>query len=245
MFLNSPLNTTNMEFYDAKHPGDIIKDPKEQTLIRKDGTFQGFFPANKLKEFLKKKNPVCVGIRFYNAGGLKEERRLVAVGVTADGSELNPSTNLRYMASATALLPMEPMSRDQATHAVWEAKALRKKEPDKARITFASFFSAEMIKKLLEPKGTLKIEGISFYIVQRNIEGAGIVNTHLGVSSILDKGNSKPVENIPSDSPSYIVSDLPCPKYCIAPVRVNDTIKFALADQPILTNPKYLVVWDK
>lgn len=252
----------NMEnFYDENHQG-LKKSGADQGETRKPGTLQGFFLAKHLLDFLptekdkqkeKDKNHICVGIRFYNAGGRPQaERRLIAVGVNFRGEEFSRSTNRSYLASATAQLPVENMQKDGATHAVWQAKAARTKKVDKQRITFASYFSNEMIKTLLQPKAGQTIDGISFYIVPWNPGEKDSGYTHLGVSSRLVKGKVKPVESGPDDSPSHIVSDQSCPEYCIAPAIIldvpanarNSADTYILATQPIIPNDRYLNVWD-
>lgn len=250
------------DFYDVNHSGLEITDPAEQLNIRKSGTLQGFFLAQHLLEFFPKKDissprPTdCIGIRVYNAGGIDQaERRLIAVGVTKDGSELSRSNNRAYLASSTAQLPVENMRKDGATHTVWQAKAARTKKADKERITFASYFSRKMIDILLSPKAGQSVDGIGFYIVPRDLKNTKGGNTHLGVSCRLVKGKVRPMESAPGDLPNYIVSDQSCPDYCIAPAltlqptasakdSTNPDSTYVKAAQPIISNERYLNVWD-
>ncbi len=254
-------------FYDGNSLGKAISDPKEQDRIReeKSSSFQGFFLADDLRSFFPKpskppKPTDCVGIRFYNAGGLTEaEHRLIAIGVTQDGKEVSPGQNLKYRISATKpRLPFDTLNKREATHAVWTAKVARQ-EKDRDRLSFASFFSEKMINQLLEPKNGQKIDGIRFHIVLGELQfpdgkkGTGF--THLGISSVLVKDHSEPLKGFAGNS--HIVSDQTCPKYCVLATLKSESkadrlvssdtdnpVVYKLADRAIVVNDRYLNVWD-
>lgn len=231
-----------MIFYEKGHKGKAIAEAEEQQLVRNAGQFQGFFRKADLFRILLQNN--CTGIRFYNAGGLKEkERRLIAVGISADGSELNSRKNVGYLKSAPKHSPARKLNKKNATAAVLKTKAARTTPAEKKQFTFASYFSQLMLEQLLAPRGGRLMDGISFYILPLESSAISDVKTHLGVACMLTEDEIMPMENAPGDLiPSHIMSDQTCPKYCVV-IEKETKVSF-IAEQAGPDNIKYLVVWD-
>ena len=224
-----------MKIYDATRPGKPIVGQAEQNRLRQDNAFQGIFSRATLEDLLNQ--PTCVGLRFYNAGGLSlEQRQLIAVAVAEDGSELRRNSGKGYFISSNVDgVPAEKQTKAQATLAVRATQSSRI-EADKKRFQFSSFFSKSAIGNLL----SAGVTGIRFFIVPLE---STTFQTHLGVSVIpVGQGN-------PSEVPIHLVSDNPCPgapNGCAVLERVaapGASLESTSAAPAQLDTTKYLVIW--
>lgn len=139
----------------------------------------------------------CVGIRFYHGtSSTPGERRMVAVGVTADGSELSQRGGAGYFTS-------DAVAAGSTKQAITKAIARGTVAPMNSK-SFTSFFSKTMLQERLlasEPVG-----GVRFY--QTSVSD---FSTHLGVAA---GANGAILAAALAGPFSHVVSDLPCPGRC-------------------------------
>ncbi len=218
-----------MDIYEATHTGEPITSEIFQNGLRDEDRFQGSFSREKLADLLEQPN--CVGLRFYNAGGLTLGlRQLVVVGVTPDGGELRSDTGGKgyFISNTTQGGPEFQLTMTDATNAVNHTQEARA-AADRQRFNFSSFFSRAAIENLLVPAAI----GIHFFIVDLD----ATFMTHLAVSS---DGLNR-IGGQPGELPIHIICDNPCPNAkggcaMLDPVPGVNT-------QPIMDTTKYLVIW--
>jgi hypothetical protein len=219
-----------MVIYQANHPGQHLVGAENQRRLRQEDQFSGFFSRAALERILEP--ALCVGIRFYNAGGASpNDRQLVAIGVLNDGSELSRGSGGGYFLSAADASEVK-ITKAQAKNLA----AIRRRPGVSVVPMFTSFFSRTMINLLLAPADS---EGVRFY--RSLVEGSNF-NTHLGVSATADRAALE-------TSSSHIVCDLPCPGRC-ATIAANEFESGQSLSAPLrhmslteLDSTKYLVVW--
>ncbi len=236
-----------MKIFDAKHLGKPIAEEAKQRSLRDETQFMGFFSKAALEEMLRP--AACVGIRFYNAGGLApEECKLIGVGVADDGSELNQTRGRGYFLSAARAARGSDKKITKAQARALMLQLVRDRTPEAKRpIRFTSYFSRTMMEQLLAPKGGVSVGGIRLYSL--TLEGT-IFRTHVGVSS---DGSTALRGSSPTDMPSHIVSDQPCPGGVCAVVAPPPGVQPAsrsadaasLDEVAELDGNKYLLIWEK
>ncbi len=233
----------------------MLKTAGEKLAARDENQLQGFFNAADLNRLLAQEN--CVGIRLYNVREKeKEDRRLIAVGITSEGDEINqPLTDQKYILSEKAGSNGQSVQKMTRSEAKATVEASEKSNLLNPAIFFASYFSQTMIQTLLNPlKNGPEIAGIRFYIVTRAFEIAGGV-THCGAATVVNEG----VLSVPNRA-RHIVSDQPCPGFCsvepekiieleatAAAIPTEESSRVALppgvALFPAKDTEKYLVTW--
>jgi hypothetical protein len=233
-----------MKIFDADHLGKPIVGEAKQRAVRDETHFMGFWAQATLTTILQPST--CVGIRFYNAGGLQPaDRQMIAVGVTEDGSELNQRKGRGYFISAARATTD---SDQKITKAKARAAMLQLEEdrtPDeKMPVRFTSYFSRAMLEQLLAPKGDAPVLGLQLYRLP--LEGS-IFHSHVAISS---DGNLALTEQGAADKPSHILSDQPCPGGVCAVVAPEEAeVSKRLADPASidevsgLDSTKYLLIW--
>lgn len=185
-----------MQIYSANHPGQPIAAAAEQLRQRQEDQFRGFFPRAVLLKILEP--AACVGIRFYHAASSTPgERRMVAVGVTADGSELSQRDGAGYFTS-------DAVAVGSTKQAVTKAIARNTVAILSSPTSFTSFFSKTMLKERL--LASEQVGGVRFY--QTLVSG---FLTHLGVAA---DANGALLPTAETGAFSHVVSDLPCPGRC-------------------------------
>ncbi len=237
--------------YQSNHPGIALEATGAKQAARNENLFQGFFHSSDLTGLLDQEN--CVGIRIYNVDAASTtDRRLIAIGVSSDGSELNqPVTEAKYLLSP-AVTPIgsgaEKMSRTRAKDTI-EAPAIA--GVARSDIFFASYFSKTMIDSLLKsPQEDVVINGVRFYVTPQLAGLPGSI-THCGVSAVVKDG----LITVP-DQAVHLVSDRPCPGFCVnsdpeaqspEASELESTSRVALpagvAAFPGKDLEKYLVIW--
>ncbi len=237
--------------YQSNHPGILLETTGAKDAARNENLFQGFFHQSDLTELLRTEQ--CVGIRIYNVDGATvSDRRLIAIGVSSNGNELNqPETEAKYFLSP-GLIPVgaeaEKMSRTHAKEVI-EAPAIA--GVARSDIFFASYFSKNMIESLLKSLQPDKVmDGVRFYVTPQ-LNGLPGVITHCGVSAVISEG-----QIIVPDQALHIVSDRSCPGFCVnsdaeaqSPEvsELESTNREALpagvAAFPGRDSEKYLVIW--
>lgn len=217
-----------MNIYEATHLGQAITTQAAQDSLRQENQFQGFLSRFILEDLLNQPN--CVGLRFYNAGGLAAgQRQMIAVGVIADGGELNLESGKRYFISNTTIGGPELLqTKSQASIAVNTTQSSRT-GAGKERFNFSSFFSKTAIAQLLVPTAA----GIRFYIVDLNANFL----THLAVSS----DGPNPIAGQAGALPQHILSNNPCPGPT-GGCAVLESVPGG-ATPPVMDTTKYLVIW--
>lgn len=185
-----------MIIYQASHPGQPIANAAEQLRQRQEDQFRGFFPRAVLLKILEP--ATCVGIRFYHGtSSTPGERRMVAVGVTADGSELSQRGGAGYFTS-------DAVAAGSTKQAITKAIARGTVAGLSSPTSFTSFFSKTMLQgRLLAPN---QVGGVRFY--QTLVSG---FSTHLGVAA---DANGTVLAAALAGPFSHVVSDLPCPGRC-------------------------------
>ena len=194
-----------MIIYQANHPGQPIAEAAEQLRQRQEDQFRGFFPKAILLKILEP--ATCVGIRFYHgASSTPGERRMVAVGVAADGSELSQRGGAGYFTS-------DAVAAGSSKQAITKAVARGTVAGLSSPTSFTSFFSKTMLKERL--LASEQVGGVRFY--QTLVSG---FLTHLGVAA---DANGAVLAAALAGPFSHIVSDLPCPGRCatIAPLEAQ------------------------
>ena len=162
-----------------------------------------------LEQLLASSN--CVGIRVYNTFNDESHNRLIVVGVTEDGAEIQKTLDGEsgYLTSRIkiadsgeiAILKSNNILRDTALVQV----RVRRAQPD---LDFASFFSAETIRQLLKPEDC---NGVNFYWIKIQQTEQISFPSHLAASAQFSD-DSKQI-TLPEDG-VYISCPLPCPPHC-------------------------------
>ncbi len=218
-----------MSFHSNDEPGKKINIRDAKTLIASNfipsemgdpQLYWGFFPKELLEAILDE--PSCVGIRLYNAFDFfMEKERLIVVGVTEDGSEIqNASTG----ESGYSLISFKSTFNDESLVRNFDlSKIERLVAAEQVRfswgtltqggsiapdLSFASFFSANAVRQLLAPEAC---NGIKFYVVGLK-KPAKFPFSHLAVSAqhLLDTSR---IELLGEEAQCIICPD-PCPPRC-------------------------------
>lgn len=196
--------------------------------------YWGFFPKEFLATILDE--PSCVGIRLYNAFHPDGER-LVVVGVTEDGAEIQSTSTGE---SGYSLISFKSTFKDESLIGGFDLS--KKARIDAARlvrsswgiltqgglhdpdISFASFFSADAVRKLLAPEAC---NGINFYVVGLR-KPAEFPFSHLAVSAQHQLDTNR-IELLGEEAQCIICPD-PCPPRCAPEVsNMEATIERASA----------------
>lgn len=240
----TPPNDTTM--YHADQKSMQVFDTGEKRMVTNDTAFTGFFLRTDIFDLLRQ--PGCVGIRFYNVPHLvPNENRMIAVGVTADGTEINqPFTSEKYILSPNAKQRGEGhklLTRDLAKLIVMgseQSVGFLKG----SLFGFASFFSKSDLEQLLEKTNEgFPFDGIRFYVTP--LKGTQKIQTHCAVSANMESNEFGSI----TDQSEYIVSKFPCPGYCSEPSAQGGEILGDITLPPGVSkfqtafSDKYLVVW--
>lgn len=218
-----------MAFHTKDDPGKSINIQDAESLIAANfipvqigdsQLYWGFFPKELLATILDE--PSCVGIRLYNAFHPNmEKERLIVVGVTEDGSEIQSTStgesgysliSFKSTFNNESLIggfDLSKKSRVDAAHLVRSSWGTLTQgglhDPD---ISFASFFSADAVRKLLAPEAC---NGISFYVVGLR-KPAVFPFSHLAVSAQHLLATNR-IELLGEEAQCIICPD-PCPPRC-------------------------------
>ena len=213
-----------MSFHQNDEPGKQIDITGLDRLIKNNSinvgdeeklSLTGFFTADILNKVLAE--PDCVGIRIYNAAFFFNEF-LIMVGVKSDGSEIQQRSDeesgyaisgVKFVESDGHLvktLEIKQVDRMQAAESVWNGWA-KSDQTGGDDISFASYFSAQTIQKLLT---TPDCNGISFYVIGLIHEGE-FPFTHLAIPS--KHIDFKEIE-LRSQEGNCIICPVPCPPRC-------------------------------
>ena len=218
-----------MAFHTNNEPGKPINIRDAEGLIATNfipvqigdsQLYWGFFPKELLTKILDE--PSCVGIRLYNAFHPNREReRLIVVGVTEDGSEIQSTSTGE---SGYSLISFKSTFNDESLIGGFDLS--KKSRIDAARlvrsswgtltqgglhdpdISFASFFSAEAVRKLLAPAAC---NGINFYVVGLR-KPAEFPFSHLAISAQHLFATNR-IELLTEGAQCIICPD-PCPPRC-------------------------------
>ncbi len=205
-------------------------------------SYWGFMSKTRLESMLEE--PACAGIRIYNAYRADIQSKLIAVGVTEDGDEIELGQDgesgyfvnrLKFTdESETELeeLAIAHISRDIAAQRVLDSYLQLSQDAGNAKIAFASFFSAEAIRTILASQDC---NGICFYVVGKT-KALEPPFSHLAVAVKYSEAD-KTVDRLGGQG-QYILSENTCPDNC-APEAANRAIT-----QSNLAARKYLINWE-
>ncbi|AEE50417.1 hypothetical protein [Haliscomenobacter hydrossis] len=253
-----------MAFHKNDEPGKKISFAKAEKLIEENvidlgselgiTSLSGFLSADILNEVLNDR-PDCVGIRIYNA---TEINGLILVGVFSEGDELdeNPRGMPGYVISrgTPEQMQFDRVTRRFAADTVWHFWKLVTVF-DGQDATFASYFSARVIRELLQAEDC---NGIKFYTVGL-LESGKFPFTHLAVPA-----KHTPLIGIElrGQAGNCIICPDPCPPRCApdAPIG-NDIQDVALTESELraaiqsmepaedvfetIAGTKYLIAWQQ
>jgi hypothetical protein len=253
-----------MNFHRNDEPGKKIKFSKAEELINENlidlgselgiNSLSGFLSADILNEVLNDR-PDCVGIRLYNA---IEVNSLILVGVFDAGDEMdeNPRGMPGYVISrgTPEQTQFDRVTRRFAADSVWQFWKIVVVF-DGQDVTFASYFSAQVIRELLQAEDC---NGINFYTIGL-LKNGKFPFTHMAVPA-----KHTPLIGIElrGQGGDCIICPDPCPPRC-APERQtgNDVQDVALTRAELraaiqsmevpedvfetIAGTKYLIAWQR
>lgn len=229
--------------YDENHNGIQLTALQVGAFVNNQ-TFQGFFTKADLNALVAQPN--VIGVRVYNAkaSATDTSRRLVAVGVWANGGEESDST-AKYVLSQPFDANTAPSIGTQKTKtdatSIVELAVENPLPPTDPRgtLAFASYFSKAMLANLLATRNGTEVAGIGFYVA-----AFGANHSHVGVPY----SNGSTVAPLTSNSLFPVVQcDNPCPSHCAYPAEevtvltpTTETVSISNASKTNL----YLLKWD-
>lgn len=253
-----------MPFHTTDEPGKKIEFSKAEELINENvidlgselgtNSLSGFLSADILHEVLNDR-PDCVGIRLYNA---IEINSLIVVGVTGSGNEVDE--NLRGMPGyiisrgTTEQIQIDRVTRRFASDSVWKfwkfAVVFGGQDA-----TFASYFSAQVIRELLQAEDC---NGINFQTVGL-LENGKFPFTHLAVPA-----KHTPLVGIElrGQGGNCVICPDPCPPRCapegpsdnkvqdvvLTESELREAIQSMVAPEDVvetIAGTKYLIAWQR
>ncbi len=247
-----------MIVYERSHPGVILTTGELQQLELSNQTAVGYFTKETLSEIIKdfrdgSPQATRPGVRIYrvrNSNNTSTLKSLVGVAVKEDGFDAVPfpqnatpwrrSQRLRTRANFATPVPY-------ATSALTFNAAFELSRDG----NLSAFFSEVMLQPLLDDAS---IDGVSFYEVSlNNVDSSklsdkiddGTGSIQAGLTSYLAVGTrlvDGEVQHDPTRMTNNVLSDLPCPGYCLSLVS-------ATASQPNVemdfNGAPYLIKWEK
>ncbi len=242
-----------MIIYERTHPGVVLTNAELQQLELNNQSAVGFFTKETLSEVIKdfRDNttlPTRPGVRIYrirNASNTTTLKSLVGVAVKEDGFDAVP-----FPQNAT------PWRRSQRLRTSGNnATPVAYKE---SRLTFnaafglsrdgslSAFFSETMLQPLLDDPN---IDGVTFYEVPLDqaptgklspqVSGQSGLTSYLAVGTTLVDGR---VTHDPAQMTRNVLSDLPCPGYCLSLATTSASVANVEMD---FNGPPYLIRWEK
>lgn len=222
--------------FESKDEGHLLVADLQKQNSSAPHRWQGALLSSDLEELLDQEG--CVGIRVYNVLRVdKEKRRIIAVGISSEGDELNqPTGSLQYIMAGKSRLggaASKMLDRAEAKAQVESGEFVPELGPN---IFFASVFSRSMLETLLTPGDC---DAVQFYLVDQ-VNGMPGPTTHCAVST---KTNAQ--GSLIPDNAVYMLSTRPCPGFCLnADIELESTeFPKGVASTPGSDTTKYLVAW--
>lgn len=239
-----------MAFYSSTEPGkqlgsqeaetkigaNIIPIVDEATGTTESKLYWGFISKDLLESLLNE--PDCAGIRFYNTFRKDIQSKMLAVGVTEDGDEISIMQDgksgyivNRLKFTDDSETDLEEVALAHISREVAEDRAIASYtlSPNTA---FASFFSAEAIRRMLSVQDC---NGLCLYTVG-TVDDAKPPFSHLAVA-VQHLATDTKINRLGSQG-LYLLCENPCPSHC--------------AQEPAATEPRaehlaarrYLISWE-
>lgn len=238
-----------MAFYSKNKQGKSISSQEVTSFIDvpNQDAFVGFIPRATLELLLEPDS--SVGIRLYNAFTFNNDTdKIMAVGVTEEGDEIEEPKDgeLGYIICSMELndnngmnvsnITTRNISRDSAKRA---ASGIR----NRARLSFASYFSAEDIKDLLDTPGC---NGIIIHAIKTKLPSDPSQNTHnshlaIAAQHTVDPNGKERLALIDKQ----MISLNPCPPNCAPETTTRATTTGNTTNLQTTTTQsvKYLISW--
>jgi len=239
-----------MAFYTNTEPGKVVSTTEAEAMINanvfqlngQSKLYWGFLSRSLLESMLEESG--CAGLRVYNAFREDIQSKLIVVSVTEDGDEIAQGrdgesgyfvTRLKFADEAETNLEelaITHIRKDIATQRVLASYVELNTGDTSPKIAFASFFSAEAIRRILASQDC---NGICFHVVGKT-KALEPPFSHLAVAARYSEAD-KTVDRL-GDQGRYILSENTCPDNC-APEVANRA-----ATPGNLATRKYLISWE-